>query len=66
MITAKIEALKVCRIEQGWNCADLARECGTTGTTVTRIEKGASTTPATAKRMADALKKPITDLFSIE
>lgn len=66
MIKAKVEPLRVSRIEQGWNCADLARECGANAATITRIEKGAATTPATAKRMAYALGKTVTELFSIE
>lgn len=66
MITAKIDALKMSRLECGWNLVDLARESDVNKATIARIEHGTSTSPATAKRVADALGKPIAELFSIE
>lgn len=65
MITAKTDALKIARIDKGWSCANLARVAGVTSPTVTRIEKGLSASPETAKKLADSLGKSISELFTI-
>jgi DNA-binding XRE family transcriptional regulator len=66
MITAKIESVKTARLENGWNMHELAHHAEVTKQTIARIERGGSCTPATAKRVADAFSKPVTELFSIE
>lgn len=64
-IYAKKGALRLARVEKGWSCARLAREAGVAGATVTRKEKGLPVSPSTAKKLADALGRPITDLFQV-
>lgn len=67
MIIAKVEAMKAARLEKGWNCKRLAEEAGiSTGQCITRIERGASTSPKTAKQIADALGHPVSELFAIK
>lgn len=62
-IYAKDRALEIARTEKGWSCAKLAREAGVAGPTVTRTEKGLPASPLTARKLAEALEKPLTDLF---
>lgn len=62
-IYAKQGALELARVEKGWSCAELAREAGVSGPTVTRKEQGFPVSPATARKLANALEKPLVDLF---
>lgn len=62
-IYAKDRVLEIARTEKGWSCAKLARMAGVAGPTATRIEKGLPASPETAKKLADALEKPLIDLF---
>ena len=65
MVKANVEAIKAARLERGWSSAELAKRAGATNETVRRIERGCSATPRTAKKLADVLEKPVTELFSI-
>ncbi|MGI1659410.1 MAG: helix-turn-helix transcriptional regulator [Desulfitobacterium sp.] len=62
-IYAKKGTIELARAEKGWSCAELAREAGVSGPTVTRKEQGFPVSPATARKLADALEKPLVDLF---
>lgn len=62
-IYAKKGAIELARAEKGWSCAELARKAGVSGPTVTRKEQGFPVSPATARKLADALEKPLVDLF---
>ena len=65
MIKAKAEALRTSRIERGWDMTKLAQEAKVTQATISRVEQGSSTSPSTAKRVADALGRPVAELFAI-
>lgn len=65
MVKANVEAIKAARLERGWSSSELAKRAGATNETVRRIERGCSTLPSTAKRLADVLEVPVTELFSI-
>lgn len=65
MIKAKAEALRTFRIERGWNMTRLAQEAKVTQATISRMERGSSTSPSTAKKVADALCRPVAELFTI-
>ena len=60
MIKAKAEALRASRIERGWDMTKLAHEAK-----ISRVERGNSTSPSTAKKVADALGRPVAELFTI-
>lgn len=65
MIKAKAEALRASRIERGWDMTELAHEAKVTQATISRVERGNSTSPSTAKKVADALGRPVAELFTI-
>lgn len=65
MIKAKAEALRMFRIERGWDMTRLAQEAKVTQATISRMERGSSTSPSTAKKVADALCRPVAELFTI-
>jgi len=65
MIIAKTDALKAARLESGLNLTELAKLAEVKVNTTVRIERGGSTSPSTAKRIAEVLGKPVTELFSI-
>ena len=65
MITARTEAMKQARLERGWTCVKLAHEAGLSGSCVTRIERGGSASPETAKKLADSLDRGVTELFTV-
>ena len=50
MIKAKAEALRAFRIERGWDMTKLAHEAKVTQATISRVERGNSTSPSTAKK----------------
>jgi transcriptional regulator with XRE-family HTH domain len=64
-ITARREEMQRARIIKGWNYSKLGREAGVTGQTVGRIERGENVSPGTAKKIADALGRPVAELFAI-
>lgn len=65
MVKGNIEAIKAARLERGWSLSELAKQVDVTKETVARIERGLSAYPATAKKVADALERPVTELFTI-
>lgn len=65
MVKGKIEAIKTARLERGWSLSELAKQVDVTKETVARIERGRSTYPATAKKVANALGRPVAELFTI-
>ena len=65
MIKAKAEALRASRIERGWDMTKLAHEAKVIQATISRVERGNSTSPSTAKKVADALGRPVAELFTI-
>ena len=65
MIKAKAEALRAFRIERGWDMTKRAHEAKVTQATISRVERGNSTSPSTAKKVADALGRPVAELFTI-
>lgn len=65
MIKAKAEALRTFRIERGWDMTRLAQEAKVTQATISRMERGSSISPSTAKKVADALCRPVAELFTI-
>ena len=65
MVKGKIEAIKAARLERGWSLSELAKQVNMTKETVARIERGCSAYPATAKKVADALGRPVAELFAI-
>ena len=65
MIKAKAEALRASRIERGWDMTKLAHEAKVTQVTISRVERGNSTSPSTAKKVADTLDRPVAELFTI-
>ena len=65
MIKAKAEALRMSRSERGWDMTRLAQEAKVTQATISRVERGNSTSPSTAKKVADALGRPVAELFTI-
>ena len=65
MIKAKAEALRASRIERGWDMTKLAHEAKVTQATISRVERGNSTSTSTAKKVADALGRPVAELFTI-
>lgn len=65
MIKAKAEALRMSRVERGWDMTRLAQEAKVTQATISRVERGSSTSPSTAKKVADALGRPVAELFTI-
>ena len=65
MVKGNIEALKAARLERGWSLSELAKQVDVTKETVARIERGLSAYPATAKKVADALGRPVAELFTI-
>ena len=65
MVKGKIEAIKAVRLERGWSLSELAKQVDVTKETVARIERGRSAYPATAKKVADALGRPVAELFTI-
>lgn len=66
MVKGKIEAIKAARLERGWSLSELAKQVNMTKETVARIERGCSAYPATAKKVADALGRPVAELFAID
>lgn len=65
MVKGNVEAIKAARLECGWSLSELARQIEVTKETVARIERGLSAYPSTAKKIADALGKPVAELFTI-
>jgi len=65
-IKAKIEAIQMARLSKGWSRKRLAAEAGTTPQTIGRIESGLSASPETIKKVADALGRPVSELFAIK
>jgi len=65
MVKGNVEVIKAARLEQGWTVSDLAKQIKVNKATISGIERGVSTSPTTAKRIADALGKPVTELFAI-
>lgn len=65
MVKGNIEAIKAARLERGWSLSELAKQVDVTKETVARIERGLSTYPATAKKVADALGRPVAEPFTI-
>lgn len=69
MVKGNIEAIKAARLERGWSLSELAKQVDVTKETVARIERGLSAYPATAKatakKVADALGRPVAELFTI-
>lgn len=64
MVKAKLDSLIAARFAEGLNKLALAQMCGLNHATIIKIEQGAGTSPKTAKKIADALGKPIEELFS--
>ena len=64
MVKAKRENLIEARFTKGLNKLALAQMCGLNHATVGKIEQGAGTSPKTAKKISDALNKPIDELFT--
>jgi XRE family aerobic/anaerobic benzoate catabolism transcriptional regulator len=61
------DALRVIRERSGLNKAALARQTGVDASLISRLESGERTvTPAVAKKLADGLGVPITDLIAEE
>lgn len=65
MLKVKLEHFQQARVNRGWSCVDLAKVSGVAASTICRLERGFSANPATAKRLADALDCPVTDLFEL-
>lgn len=65
MLKVKTADFRQARINEGLSCADLAKLSGVCTSTICRLEKGFSTNPGTAKKLADTLKQAVTDLFEI-
>lgn len=51
------------RAERGWSCAKLAESAGISPATIVRIEHGFPAAPRTAKKVADALGRPVLEVF---
>ena len=68
IVKPKVSALLLARAKVGYSTLDLAKAAGVHYTTIHSIEAGRSKVilPKTAKRLADALNKPIEDLFGLE
>lgn len=65
MLKANTQILAEKRILKGWGKSDLAKAAGLSHSVVVRAEQGMSTSPKTAKAIADALQAPLTELFII-
>lgn len=65
MLKIKLEQFQQMRVNQGLSCQDLAKSSGVSASTICRLERGFSANPSTAKKLADALGCPVTDLFDI-
>jgi len=66
-VTAKVEALRRRRLEQGLDMKALATKASLPGNAILRIEKCkcARTNHLRAKAIADALNCPVEDIFEI-
>lgn len=65
MVKANIEAVMAARLDHGWSLSELARRVEVTNQTIARIENGHSVLPGTAKKVADALGRSVSELFTI-
>ena len=64
-IIAKNGLISKERISRGWSTEKMGEMIGTTSQTVTRVERGESTSPGTAKKIAEALGLQVDDIFEI-
>ena len=64
MVKVKRDSLIAARFAGGLSKLALAQKCGLNHATIVRIEQGVGTSPKTAKKIADALAKPIDELFT--
>ena len=65
MVKGKIEAIKAARLERGWSLSELAKQVNMTKGDRCANRAGCSAYPATAKKVADALGRPVAELFAI-
>lgn len=61
-----LKAVKLAMLENGYTQTDLMNLTGLSSVTITKLFRGKSLTPKTCKRIADALNKPVTELFTVE
>lgn len=66
-ICPKIILLKTSRMKKGLSVRQLAKAAGVNPVTISKIENGISNpTPATAKKICDAVGMAFDDLFEVE
>ena len=65
-ISSNCHELKRALLEKGWSYKDLCNQAPVSTTTVTKVMRGERVTAKVAKRIADALGKPVTELFIVE
>lgn len=58
--------IKVLRIKKGWSLRDMQQTTGLNYSTLSCIERSGSTTPRSAKKIADALETEFDEVFEIE
>ena len=62
-----IQAFKIALLEKGYSYNEFSRKTGISTVTIMRMIQGKNkTNPKNAKKIADALDKPVTELFNIE
>lgn len=66
-ISANTKALKTALLEKGWSYTEFTEQADLSAVTVSKIVNGKSgVNPKTAKKMADALGRPVTELFIVK
>lgn len=65
MIRANAKKLVLLRVTNGWSKAELARKSGLVPSTIAKIEQGSNVSPKAAKKIADALRVDISEIFTI-
>lgn len=63
---AKLGIFKITLLESGLSYKQLIEKSSASSSTIAKISKGNWVQSRTAKRIADALGKPVTELFTVE
>lgn len=61
-----IISFKMAILENGYGYKELIKKSGLSSRTISKVYSGQSVHAKTAKRIADALGKPVTELFTVE
>jgi Helix-turn-helix. len=65
MVLKSKDDIRYIAAEQGYSIMGLSQKAGISRVQLSNVAVGANTTPATAKKIADALGKSVTDLFEV-